>query len=91
METKTQPLSQAAAYHRQSGPYQVSSRLVRLGGRFLLASMLCLTLGIGLDFYLIARIILASQIAAGIAAIVLVAFFVVCWFVLPHLSRQRTN
>ena len=78
-----------AAYHRQASPYQVSSRLVRLGGRVLVGSMVCLTIGIGLDFYLIARLILSSEISAAFASIGLVAFFVACWFVLPRIARAR--
>jgi hypothetical protein len=77
-----------AAYHRQVCPNQVSSQLLRLGGRFLLASMVSLTIGIVLDFYLIARLILGSETDALIAAIALGVFFAVCWFVVPPVMRR---
>lgn len=77
-----------AAYHRQVCPNQVSSQLLRLGGRFLLASMVSLTIGIMLDFYLIARLILGSETDALIAAIALGVFFAVCWFVVPPVMRR---
>ena len=81
-----------AAYHRQTSPNEVSSVLVRLGGRFLLGSMLSLMIGIGLDFYLIARLILGDELIAVCISIALVAFFSGCWFVLPRIAggRRRT-
>jgi Flp pilus assembly protein TadB len=78
-----------AAYHRQTSPHAVSTRLVRLGGRFLLGSMVTLTIGIGLDFYLIAHLILNHEAVAVLVSIVLVALFVGCWFVLPRHVRRR--
>jgi hypothetical protein len=77
-----------AAYHRQTSPQRVSERFLRLGGRLLLGSMLPLIAGIGIDFYLIAHIILGSSGAAAIAASGLVAFFVACWFVLPRIAPR---
>ena len=77
-----------AAYHRQVCPNHVSTQLLRLGSRFLLASMVSLTIGIMLDFYLIARLILGSETNALIAAIALGAFFAVCWFVVPPVMRR---
>jgi hypothetical protein len=78
-----------AAYHRQTSPYQVSSQLVRLGGRLLLGSMVALTIGIGLDFYLIARVVLGHELTAAFASIALMLVFVGCWFVVPQIGRAR--
>src|SRR3954466_13004914 len=44
-----------AAYHRETSPREAPESLVVLGGQLLLASMIPLMTGIGLDFYLIAR------------------------------------
>jgi hypothetical protein len=73
-----------AALHRQAGPREASEWLLRVGGRLLLCSMLPLMAGIGLDFYLIANIILDDHRIAVWAATALVAFFATCWFVLPR-------
>ena len=50
--------------------------------------MVSLTIGIVLDFYLIARLILGSETDALIAAIALGVFFAVCWFVVPPVMRR---
>jgi Family of unknown function (DUF6328) len=73
-----------AAYHRQTGPLRVSESFVTLGGRLLLSSMIPLMLGIGLDFYLIARMILASRFISLFLAVVLVSVFSSLWFLLPR-------
>jgi uncharacterized protein DUF6328 len=80
-----------AAYHRQTNPRATSAHLIRLGGRLLLTSMVPLMLGIGLDFYLIARIVLGSPALAAAEAIALVLFFVVCWFGVPHWGRKNRS
>jgi hypothetical protein len=81
-----------AAYHRQVCPDDVSEALLRRGGRFLVASMVALTFGITLDFYLIARLILGTPPAAIASALALLAIFVACWFALPRVvgeSRRK--
>lgn len=78
-----------AALHRQSGAREASERFLRVGGRLLLASMPPLMLGIGIDFYLIAHIVLDEAEAAAAAALVLVGFFALCWFVFPRAYRRR--
>jgi hypothetical protein len=74
-----------AAYHRQTNPRAVSAHFIRLGGRLLLFAMVPLLLGIGLDFYLIAHIVLHSSLLAAAEAIGLAVFFALCWFALPRL------
>jgi hypothetical protein len=72
-----------AAFHRQTNVREVTETFIRLSTRLLLASMLPLSLGICLDFYLIAGIIVPR--AAGTFAILLFAVFVTLWFFLPRL------
>ena len=75
-----------AAYHRQTGPLEVSDRFLMLASRLLLWAMVPLMLGIGLDFYLIARLILANTLLSLLLAIVLVSLFSTGWFLLPRLA-----
>jgi len=76
-----------AAYHRQTGPQEVSARFVTLASRLLLGAMMPLMLGIGIDFYVIARVILANRWLSGLLALALVSFFASLWFLLPRLVR----
>jgi hypothetical protein len=78
-----------AAYHRQTNPLQASVRLLKLGGRLLVGSMVALMAGVGFDFYLVARVILGQITAAAVAAVLMVIFFAGWWFILPHLMRSR--
>ena len=78
-----------AALHRQSGPQEASARFLRVGGRLLLCSMPALMLGIGIDFFLIARLVLGEVDLAATAACALVLLFATCWFVFPRIYRRR--
>jgi hypothetical protein len=75
-----------AATHRQWHPLQVTLRFIRLSTRLLLASLVPLTLGLTIDFYLVARVTTDSTTAAWFAA-ALFAVFVGLWFVAPRLWR----
>ena len=77
-----------AATHRQWDPCQVTLRFVRLSTKLLLASMVPLTLGMSIDFYLVARVLTDSAIASVFATL-LFAAFVGLWFVAPRLWRRR--
>jgi hypothetical protein len=78
-----------AAAHRQWNPCEVTLRFIRLSTRLLLLSMIPLTLGLCIDFYLVARVISDSSIAAGFAG-GLLAVFLLLWFVLPRIwGRTR--
>jgi uncharacterized protein DUF6328 len=79
-----------AAYHRQTGPREVTADFIRLSTRLLVWSMGPLALAISLDFFLIARLMLGSVVASLLAA-VLGAVFVISWFVLPRLARSRRS
>jgi hypothetical protein len=81
-----------ASYHRQTSPRSVSAHFIQLGGRLLVTAMVPLMLGIGLDFYLIARVVLGSSGVAAAATSGLVFFFVSCWFGLPRwVGKSRSN
>jgi hypothetical protein len=77
-----------AALHRQTGAQHVSEAFVRSSTLLLLCSMLPLALGVCLDFYLIARVILESA-WSGALAVALLAVFVGLWFALPRIYGSR--
>ena len=77
-----------AALHRQSGRREASERFLRVAGRLLLASMPPLMLGIAIDFYLIARIVLGEGEPAAALAAALLAFFAASWFAFPRVYRH---
>jgi hypothetical protein len=76
-----------AAYHRQTGPREVSEGFLTLASRLLLWAMIPLMLGIGIDFYIIACVILAHRWLSVLLTLVLVSVFVYLWFLLPRLGR----
>jgi ABC-type transport system involved in Fe-S cluster assembly fused permease/ATPase subunit len=76
-----------ASYHRQTGPQEVSVRFLTLASRLLLGAMILLVLGIGIDFYVIARVILANRWLSMLLTLVVVSLFVYVWFLLPRLGR----
>jgi len=75
-----------AAYHRQTGPGEVSETFVTLAGRLVLWSMGPLAVAICLDFYLVGFVILRSQWVAFLAAALLVVFAAL-WWLLPRSRR----
>jgi len=77
-----------AALHRQTEPRSVSKRFITISSRLLMASMAPLAAGICLDVYLVARVIAGSRGVAGIIAALLLAVFIVFWFVLPRAVRR---
>jgi hypothetical protein len=80
-----------AALHRQSEPMSVSRRFIRTSSRLLMASLIPLAAGIGLDVYIIARVILGTNAGAAVLASVLILIFVVCWRVIPQAVRRRRS
>jgi len=55
-----------AAYHRHTGPREVTESFVRVSTRLLLLGMWPLAIGICLDFYLVSRVILNAGAARGL-------------------------
>jgi hypothetical protein len=78
-----------AALHRQLEPDAVSEGFIRVSSRLLLASMLPLAVGISVDLFLIARVILGRAGPATALAAVLFALYVSLWFVLPRSRALR--
>ena len=78
-----------AALHRQAGSMHASEDFLRVAGRLLLAAMVPLMLGIGIDFFLIAHMILGEAEAAAAVAAILVAILAGFWFVFPRAYRRR--
>ncbi len=72
-----------AAFHRQTGPRDVSDTLIRLSTRLLLWSMFPLAIGISIEFYIVSRVVLGSVLVA-IPAVILFGIFMTLWFVLPR-------
>jgi Family of unknown function (DUF6328) len=76
-----------ASYHRQTGPREVSAPFLTLASRLLLGAMILLLLGLGIDFYVIAHVILTNRWLSVLLTLVLVSVFVYVWFLLPRLGR----
>jgi len=75
-----------AAFHRQTSPQAATQNFITIAGRLLLLSMFPLMLGISLDFYLIARLILNNTLISLLLSTVLLILFATLWFLLPRLS-----
>ena len=80
-----------AALHRQMEPMAVSQRFVRTSTRLLMASLGPLAVGICLDVYLVALVIVGSRGMAASVAVFLLLVFVGAWVVLPQSSRRRAQ
>ena len=78
-----------AAFHRQVEPSAVSQKLVTLSTRLLLLSMGLLSLGISLDFFVIATVVLETPPVAAVIAGVLFVSLTFLWFVFPFLASDR--
>jgi len=66
----------------------VSQHFLILSGRLLLTALVPLMLGIALDFYLIARIILGQTVLSFVLASVLFVFVTGLWFVFPRWHQR---
>jgi len=77
-----------AAYHRQTGPLQVSRALVQLATRMLLASMIPLALSVCIDFYLVTGLIVKGWIVPVLVSVMFVVYMTL-WFVLPNLPARH--
>jgi hypothetical protein len=79
-----------AAYHRRTMPRGVSADFVMMSSRLILASMVPLAVAICLDFYVVAWLIVERDLAALLAATLLV-LFILLWFVFPKLIAHRRS
>jgi len=78
-----------AAFHREVEPHSVSERMLDVSTRLLLASMVCLALGIAADFFIIAFLVLENAILSAVLAVLLLAVLVLLWFVFPFSQRGK--
>src|SRR6476620_2244399 len=79
------------AVHRQTEPESVSRRFITISSRLLMASMIPLAIGICLDVYIVARVIVDSREVAGIVAASLLAVFIVFWLLLPRAVHRASS
>jgi hypothetical protein len=77
-----------AAVHRQTEPLAVSRRFITVSSRLLMASMVPLAVGICVDVYIVARVIIGSRLDAEIVAAGLLGVFIVLWIVVPRIIRR---
>jgi len=75
-----------AALHRQTSPQAATEDFITMATRLLLMSMFPLMLGITLDFFLIARLILNNTLASFLLSTALLMVFATLWFLFPRLS-----
>jgi uncharacterized protein DUF6328 len=78
-----------AALHRQAEPRSVSERFLRVSSRLLMLSMAPLALGVSVDVYLVARVILGARDGAAALAGMLLVVLGTLWFVLPRSRRLQ--
>jgi hypothetical protein len=80
-----------AAMHRQTDLRTVTQKFIDIASRLLLLSMFPLLLAIGLDFYLISRVILNSPLTSFVLALILIVVFSGMWFVFPRLEFSKQD
>jgi hypothetical protein len=78
-----------AAYHRQNGSRRLTWRFVDLSTRLLILSMPLLAVGICLDLYLIARIVLGDGWGAPALAGCMLVVLLLLWFLVPRALGSR--
>lgn len=76
-----------AAYHRQTGPKEVSEGFIKLATHLLLLSMPLLAFSISMEVYLVSHIILHDVLFSLLITLGLLIAFILLWFILP---RSRT-
>jgi len=75
-----------AAYHRQTGPMKVESGFIELASRAALWAMVALMLGLTLEFYIVAKVILSHMLWAASMAALFLGFIFLFWFIVPILE-----
>lgn len=79
-----------AAYHRQSGPREVTARFVSVSSSLLLFGMLPLAISLSLDLYIVGRV-MAGRLVAVLLATAAFALFAFLWFMFPRIGTRRTR
>jgi hypothetical protein len=80
-----------AALHRQTEPMAISRRFITISSRLLMASMAPLAIGLSLEMYLVARLIVGTRVGALIVAGPLLGVFIVFWLALPRAAGRARN
>jgi hypothetical protein len=78
-----------AAYHRQKDPQSVSEDLIVVATRLLLYSMFPLMIALGLEFFLITRVITSHLTLSIVLTLLSVTIFSTLWFILPRNRRLQ--
>jgi hypothetical protein len=78
-----------AAIHRISELCSVSGRFIVLSSQLLLWGMFPLAIGICLEVYLIAKLILMNPMQAKLLSLILFMIFLIFWIGLPLLEREH--
>jgi len=78
-----------AALHRLTEPRTVSDRFLLVATRLVMWSLAPLALGLCLDVYLVARVVLHESPWPAPLAAALLALLLVVWYVLPRWLRAR--
>jgi uncharacterized protein DUF6328 len=78
-----------AAYHRIVYKGEDSEEFHRIGSRFVTYSTIPLALGLGADVFVVGTKIVASELAAALAGIAVLALLISLWHGLPLLARWR--
>jgi len=78
-----------AAYHRQTGPMKVNATFITVASRAALVAMVALMLGLTLEFYVVAQVVLAQTNWALFLAVVLCGFIMLVWFMVPRIQMLR--
>lgn len=79
-----------AAYHRQTGPREVTARFISVSSTLLLLGMLPLAISLSLDLYLVGRV-MAGRLVASLLATAAFAFFTFLWFAFPRIGAKRAR
>lgn len=78
-----------AAYHRQVCPDALSQRFADLSSRLITIALAPLAVAIGIDAYIVGRIILGDVGTSAGIGITLGAALVGLWFACPQIARAR--
>jgi len=78
-----------AALHRQALPMEVTTTFIRTSSALLLWTMPSLAIGLCVEVYIVARLLVGSRPFAVSLAVALAALFAVLWFAFPRIFRRR--
>lgn len=78
-----------AAYHRQRGVRHITEHFLALSSLLILAAMAPLALGICIDFYLVAVLIVKSESVSAMFTGALFAIFLGLWIGLPRWMKKH--